>query len=267
MPFKEQLIPLVFVLQAHGDAVPEEASQHDCEDEDEDPDADHPALRGGVAGGSMGDILQASEIGLVKIEPGQVSHFLCKGLSLVAGNERQGIPVDLVVDDLGVEPHGEVGHHDVFGELGAATGRDVNPLATASQVNLGAATVSAADTHGGGPGKVRHKLRLLQLVNSLFGGDHFKPADGLGRVELLHVQRPQAGVVETAGHYPKLIAQVDLTKAIATHEVDRAELDIEPGVSGGDGQDVVPDVGDQLVVIVEWKREGVEPEEAEQVLG
>ena len=56
------------------------------------------------------------------------------------------------------------------------------------QVHLGGLPVSALDVHGGVLGQIGNEMTLAKLVDSFLDGDDLKGAQGLGGLELLHVQ-------------------------------------------------------------------------------
>jgi hypothetical protein len=73
---------------------------------------------------------------------------------------------------------------------GALTsGWDVQLLCLLLQVHLRGLPVPALDVDGGVAGQVGDEVAFSELVDPLFDGHNLKRAQGLGSLELLHVER------------------------------------------------------------------------------
>ena len=91
----------------------------------------------------------------------------------------------------------------MIGKNALAPWRNVQLLRPLFEMNLGGNPVSTLDVDGGVVGQVDDEVALPELVNSLLDGHHFERAQFLGILELLHVEGPEAGVVEPSRHDPK----------------------------------------------------------------
>jgi hypothetical protein len=135
-------------------------------------------------------------------------------------------------------------------------------------MNLGGNPVSALDVDGGVVGQVDDEVALPELVNSLLDGHYLEGAQLLGVLELLHVEGPEAGVVEPPRHDPKGIAHENLIYPVTGHQIRGRQLHVVSSVRRGNGEDVIFDIRQEVVRIEQRKRKGVKPEEPKQgVLG
>jgi len=79
--------------------------------------------------------------------------------------------------------------------------RDPDLLRTLLQMELMMTTVATAHVGGAGLGGVDQILTFSNLVHLFFEGNDSELAEAANQVELLHVQGPEAGIVESPGHH------------------------------------------------------------------
>ncbi len=99
--------------------------------------------------------------------------------------------------------------------------------------------VPAAHVGGAGFGAVDQVLTLPDLIDLFFEGNNPEFAKAADQFESLHIQGPEAGVVEPPGHYSKRVTHKHLVHPVAGQEVRGGQLNILPGLRGRDGQDVI----------------------------
>ncbi len=85
-------------------------------------------------------------------------------------------------------------------------------------------------------------MSLAELVDSLLDGHHLEGAQLLCVLELLHVQGPQTGVVEAAGHDSEGVTHENLIYPMAGHQVGGGELHVVPRVGERNGEHVIFDI-------------------------
>jgi hypothetical protein len=156
----------------------------------------------------------------------------------------------------------------VVGKNALAPWWNVQLLGALFEMYLRGNPVSALDVDGGVVGQVDDEVALPELVNLLLNGHHFEGAQLLGVLELLHVEGPEAGVVESPRHDPKGVTHEDLVYPVTRHQIRGGQLHVVSGVRRGNGEDVIFDIRQEVVCIKQRKRERVKPEKPkERVLG
>ncbi len=156
----------------------------------------------------------------------------------------------------------------MIGKNALAAWRNVQLLSTLFEMYLGGNPVSALDVDGGVVGQVDDEVALPELVNSLLDGHHFERAQFLGILELLHVEGPEAGVVEPPRHDPKGIAHENLIYPVTGHQIRGGQLHVVSSVRRRNGKDVIFDIRQEVVGIKQREREGMKPEKPkERILG
>jgi hypothetical protein len=84
----------------------------------------------------------------------------------------------------------------------------------------------------------------------------------------LHVEGPEAGVVESPRHDSKGVAHKNLIYPVTGHQIRGGQLHVVSGVRRGNGEDVIFDIRQEVVCIEQLKWEGVKPEKPkERILG
>ena len=109
-------------------------------------------------------------------------------LHFSGGEEVERVPVPFVMEDAVIQPDGPVGGDEVVWEHALTPGWYLELLGPLFQVHLGGLSISALDVHGGVLGQVGDEVAFSELVDSLLDRDDLEGAEGLGGLELLHVQ-------------------------------------------------------------------------------
>jgi hypothetical protein len=109
-------------------------------------------------------------------------------LHFSGGQEVDGVPVPLVMEDAVVQPDRPIRGDQMVWKCSLTSGRYLELLSPLFQVHFRGCPVPALDVHGGVFGQIGDEMTLAKLVDSFLDGDDLKGAQGLGGLELLHVQ-------------------------------------------------------------------------------
>ncbi len=104
-------------------------------------------------------------------------------------HEVDGVPVPLIMNDAVVEADGPVGGDKMIWKDALTSGWNVQLLGPLFKMHLRGQSVLTPDVDGGVTGQVGYEMSLAELVNPLLDGHNLKGAQGLGSIELLHVER------------------------------------------------------------------------------
>jgi len=144
------------------------------------------------------------------------------------------------------------------------TWRDPDLLRTLLQMELMMTAVATAHVGGAGLGGVDQVLTLSNLVYLFFEGDDPEFAEAANQVELLHVQGPEAGIVESPGHHAKRVTHKHLVHPMAGQEIRGRQLDVVPCIRGRDSQNVVLGVYHQVMCLEHGQGKRMKPKKPEQ---
>jgi hypothetical protein len=110
-------------------------------------------------------------------------------------------------------------------------------------------TVATAHVSGAGLGGVDQELTFSNLVHLFFEGNDPELAEAANQVELLHVQGPEAGIIESPGHHAERVTHEHLVHPVAGQEVRGRQLDVVSRIGGRDSQNVVLGVYHEVVCL------------------
>jgi hypothetical protein len=125
---------------------------------------------------------------MVKAKLTNVFESLCHLLHFSGGQEVDGVPVPLVMEDAVVQPDRPVRGDQMIWKCSLTSGWYLESLSTLFQMHLRGCPVPALDVHGGVLGQIGDEVALAELVDSLLDRDNFEGTKGLGGLELLNVQ-------------------------------------------------------------------------------
>ena len=163
----------------------------------------------------LSEVLKVGQVRLMKAKLTNVFKSLHHLFHFPGRQEVNGVPVPLVVDDAVVQPDGPIGGDQVIWKHALTSGWYMELLGTLLQMHFGGCPVPAPDVNCGVSGQVSDEVTLAKLIDSLLDGNDFEGAQGLGGLELLHVQGTEASVVESLGHDSKGVTHEDLVYPVA----------------------------------------------------
>ncbi len=163
----------------------------------------------------LSEVLKVRQVWLMKAKLTNVFKSLTHLRHFPGWQEVDGVPVPLIMDDAVVQLDGPIRGDQVIRKCALTSGRYVELLGTLLQMHFGGCPVPAPDVNCGVSGQVSDEVTLAKLIDSLLDGNDLEGAQGLGGLELLHVQGTEASVVESLGHDSKGVTHEDLVYPVA----------------------------------------------------
>ncbi len=136
----------------------------------------------------LSEVLEVGQVRLMEPKLTNVFESLCHLLHFSGWQEVDGVPVPLEMEDAVVQPDRPVRGDQMIWKRTLTSGWYLELLSPLFQVHFRGCPVSALDVHGGVLGQIGDEVTLAELVDSLLNRNDLKGAEGLGGLELLHVQ-------------------------------------------------------------------------------
>ncbi len=149
------------------------------------------------------DVLKLQQVGMMEMEIREVAQHTSH-VSDVAGRQQgQWVPVPAVVNHLAGQSHPVVRSGQMVEKKPLADWWDLDLLRALLQMDLMMTAIPAMHVGSTGLGAVDQVLTLPDLIDLFLEGNNPEIAKAADQFESLHIQGPEAGVVEPPGHYSK----------------------------------------------------------------